>query len=81
MTYLFALCGIIALNIYRMKTKEEALQALEESFCEFYPKRLCENPNNVKYIMLEEFEQRWHEILQEKYNKLKNENQERDKKA
>ena len=31
--------------------------------------------------MLEEFEQRWHEILHEKYNKLKNENQERDKKA
>lgn len=31
-------------------------------------------------MTLEEFGQLWHEILHEKYNKLKNENQEGDKK-
>ena len=56
-----------------MKTKEEALQSLEDSFHEFYSKRLNENPEEVKYITLEEFEQRWHEILDEEYEKFRKE--------
>ena len=55
-----------------MKTQEEILQELKESFNEFYSPKI--NESNEQFTSIEEFRQHWHEIIDKVYDKIENEN-------
>ena len=56
-----------------MKTKKEALKILEETFLNYYTKRLDEDTNTEKYMTLDEFAQYGRKLINEKYDMMENE--------
>lgn len=56
-----------------MKTREEALQSLKESFNEHYSSTLMESNEQEQYISLDDFFQLWHDEITRQYKELNNE--------
>ena len=54
-----------------MKTKEEALQDLKDTFHDHYTDQ--NNKSEEELIPIEEFRRRWHEIIDKMYDELENE--------
>ena len=52
-----------------IKTQEEILKELKESFDDYYSTKLQESNNNEEFITLEEFRDKWIEIIREIYRK------------
>ena len=56
-----------------MKTQEEILQELKETFFERHPNTLNENVTNEDYITPEQFKTEWKNIIREIYEAITNE--------
>ena len=53
-----------------MKTQEEILQELKETFFERHPNTLNENVTSEDYITPEQFKAEWKNLIREKYEAI-----------